>query len=141
MRRVNIAHTLSMHYCRLTADTVWAILLVTMITANRLRQNAATVSLLSTSLIFDCALRTPMSNSLLSICGSLRQIQRRALFKRHREDAPDLPSVRGMDPEQATERCGVQVNVTTRRACCICVYVMSVLIHCTGASAHRGEKG
>lgn len=44
-----------------TALTVSAILDITMMTGSRLRQKAATVSLLSTSLSFACELRTPMS--------------------------------------------------------------------------------
>ena len=44
-----------------TALTVSAILLMHMKTARRRRQNAATVSLLSTSLSFACEVRTPMS--------------------------------------------------------------------------------
>jgi hypothetical protein len=44
-----------------TALTVSAIFEVTMMTARRRLQNAATVSLLSTSLSFACELRTPMS--------------------------------------------------------------------------------
>lgn len=44
-----------------TALTVSAILLMHMKTAKRRRQNAATVSLLSTSLSFACDVRSPMS--------------------------------------------------------------------------------
>lgn len=47
-----------------TADTVSDILDMHMNTASRLRQKAATVSLLSTSLNFAVELRTPISYSL-----------------------------------------------------------------------------
>lgn len=55
-----------------TALTVSAIFATTMMTARRLRQKAATVSLLSTSLSLAWALRTPMSKSLERTWPSMR---------------------------------------------------------------------
>lgn len=55
-----------------TALTVSAIFNVTIITASRLRQNAATVSLFSTSLSFADVFSTPMSYSFASTCDSMR---------------------------------------------------------------------
>jgi hypothetical protein len=54
-----------------TALTVCVIFAMTMTTASRLLQSAATVSLLSTSLSFASELSTPMSNSFDKIWPSI----------------------------------------------------------------------
>ena len=45
-----------------------------------------------------------------------------------------------MDPEQVTKIFDVQVSAGNRKACCICAYSMSNLIHCTVVLAFRGRQ-
>ena len=45
-----------------------------------------------------------------------------------------------MDPEQVTKIFDVQVSAGNRKACCICAYHMSDLIHCTVVFAFRDDK-
>ena len=58
-----------------TALTVSAIFDMHITTANRLLQNAATVSLFSMSLSFAVELRTPMSYNFDKICPSIRALK------------------------------------------------------------------